>query len=239
MPPPDDASTALPPARGASAERIDALLPQTQCRRCGFDGCLPYAQALARGEAPINRCPPGGAALIGDLARLLGRPVAALDPQCGVERPLQVARIDEERCIGCTLCIQACPVDAIAGAIRLMHTVVAQDCTGCELCVAPCPMDCIAMIEVRPARAWSRADAQRARQRMHERAARLERERAENDARLAAKAEHRLAELARDEALPDAEAARRRAIVQSALERVRERRRQRECAPPPADGTSP
>lgn len=131
---------------GDLADRIDAALPQTQCRRCGYPACRPYAEAVARGEAAINRCPPGGQESVRTLARITGRTVLPLDPECGVETPPQVALIDEDACIGCTKCIQACPVDAIVGANKLMHTVVADLCTGCELCMAPCPVDCIAMV---------------------------------------------------------------------------------------------
>ncbi len=135
----------------ALVARIDAVLPQTQCTRCGYPACRPYAEAIARGEAAINRCPPGGAEGVRTLARITGRPVLPLDPACGIETPTRVAIIDEDACIGCTKCIQACPVDAIVGASKLMHTVVADLCTGCELCVAPCPVDCIAMVPVRDA----------------------------------------------------------------------------------------
>jgi electron transport complex protein RnfB len=128
------------------ARRIDALLPQTQCRRCGFDACRPYAEALARGETALNRCPPGGAALIGELAALLGRPALPLDPDCGREEPPRVAFIDEPACIGCARCLDPCPTDAIVGARKRMHTVIAADCTGCELCVPVCPVDCIRMV---------------------------------------------------------------------------------------------
>ncbi|HWU84998.1 MAG TPA: electron transport complex subunit RsxB [Rhodocyclaceae bacterium] len=130
--------------------RIDAVLPQTQCTKCGYDGCRPYAAALARGEADINQCPPGGDAGIHVLADLLGRPYKLLNPANGVEQPRLVAVIDEPVCIGCTLCIQACPVDAIIGAAKLMHTVVPELCSGCDLCVAPCPVDCISMQPVPP-----------------------------------------------------------------------------------------
>jgi electron transport complex protein RnfB len=128
-------------------DRIDALLPQTQCRQCGYNGCRPYADAIAQGSADINRCPPGGEDVINDLAHLLQRPALPLDTSRGVTKPPAVAVIDEAWCIGCTLCIQACPVDAIAGAAKLMHTVIADECTGCELCVPPCPVDCIRMAE--------------------------------------------------------------------------------------------
>ncbi len=129
-----------------TAESIDALLPQTQCTRCGYRGCRPYAEAIARGEAEINQCPPGGAATIEALARLLGRDPLPLNPANGIEMPHRVAQIDESRCIGCAKCLPPCPVDAIVGASRHMHTVLTELCTGCELCIAPCPVDCIAML---------------------------------------------------------------------------------------------
>jgi electron transport complex protein RnfB len=124
------------------ADEIDALLPQTQCAQCGFPGCRPYAEAIARGDAEINLCPPGGEAGVRALAELLG-----VEPQPLASPPAvrRLAVIDEARCIGCTLCLQACPVDAIVGAARLMHTVIAAECTGCELCLSPCPVDCIRM----------------------------------------------------------------------------------------------
>jgi electron transport complex protein RnfB len=125
--------------------KIDAALPQTQCTKCGYDGCRPYAEAIARGEADINQCPPGGDHGIHVLADLLQREYKPLNPNHGVEQPRMQAVIDEPICIGCTLCIQACPVDAIVGAAKQMHTVVADLCTGCDLCVAPCPVDCISM----------------------------------------------------------------------------------------------
>lgn len=127
-------------------ERIDALLPQTQCGQCGFPGCKPYATAIASGEADINQCPPGGEAGVRALATLLGREPRPLSAEHGEHKPPQVALIDEAVCIGCTKCIQACPVDAIVGATRLMHSVIAQDCTGCELCIPPCPVDCISLV---------------------------------------------------------------------------------------------
>jgi electron transport complex protein RnfB len=126
-------------------ERIDALLPQTQCTRCGYAGCSPYAAAIAGGEAPINQCPPGGAATIHALADLLRQPLIPLNPNNGVEAALQVAWIDETRCIGCARCLAPCPVDAIVGAQKFMHTVLLDRCTGCELCLPPCPVDCIEM----------------------------------------------------------------------------------------------
>ncbi|WP_227814279.1 electron transport complex subunit RsxB [Nitrogeniibacter aestuarii] len=126
-------------------DKIDEILPQTQCGQCGFPGCRPYAEAIANGEADINQCPPGGEEGIRHLADLLGREFKPLDEEHGVEKPKSVALIDEETCIGCTLCIQACPVDAIVGAAKQMHTVIEKECTGCELCLAPCPVDCITM----------------------------------------------------------------------------------------------
>ncbi len=128
------------------AEDIDALLPQTQCTRCGYPGCRPYAEAIARAEAQINQCPPGGAATIAALAQLLHREPLPLNPANGLEQAPPVAFIDEDACIGCAKCLAPCPVDAIVGARRHMHTVVMELCTGCELCVAPCPVDCIAMV---------------------------------------------------------------------------------------------
>jgi Na+-translocating ferredoxin:NAD+ oxidoreductase subunit B len=128
------------------AAAIDALLPQTQCTRCGYPGCLPYAEAIARGEADINQCPPGGTETILALADLTGRPATRLNFDNGLEAAPTVAFIDEERCIGCTKCLPPCPVDAIVGARQRMHTVIVETCTGCELCVAPCPVDCISMV---------------------------------------------------------------------------------------------
>lgn len=152
-------------------DAIDRVLPQTQCTQCGYDGCLPYARAIAEGEAPINRCPPGGQAGIRKLAALLDQPVIPLDTSRGLPGPLQVAVIDEAHCIGCTLCIQACPVDAIIGANKLMHTVIPDLCTGCDLCVAPCPVDCITMEDA--GREWTDDDAHQARQRHRNRQQRL------------------------------------------------------------------
>lgn len=129
------------------ALRVDALLPQTQCTQCGFDGCMPYAEAIARGEAEINRCPPGGDSGISALAALLSKPTLPLDTTRGIHHPHRVAVIDEAECIGCAKCLKPCPTDAILGANKFMHTVVASLCTGCELCIAPCPVDCISMVE--------------------------------------------------------------------------------------------
>jgi Na+-translocating ferredoxin:NAD+ oxidoreductase subunit B len=168
------------------ADRIDALLPQTQCEQCGYHGCRPYAEAIASGAAGINQCPPGGAAGIAKLAALLDRPALPLDPAHGVEKPRMLARIVEADCIGCTKCIQACPVDAIVGAAKLMHTVLADDCTGCELCVPACPVDCI-VLEPMPAAQVDVQHADQARLHFQRREARLARERAQREAELAAR----------------------------------------------------
>ncbi|GAB4348975.1 MAG: hypothetical protein Kow0073_02240 [Immundisolibacter sp.] len=138
------------PAATALVDAIDALLPQTQCGRCGYDGCRPYAQALAAGVCDLNRCPPGGERTVAALAAVLGRPPRALDPACGAPPPPQRAWIDPEACIGCTKCIQACPVDAIVGAGKRLHGVIADECNGCALCVAPCPVDCIHLLPQPP-----------------------------------------------------------------------------------------
>ena len=139
--------------------RIDALLPQTQCGQCQYAGCRPYAAAIAAGEADINRCPPGGETTLRALAALLDRPAGTPDPVYGEHKAPQVAWIDEERCIGCARCLPACPVDAIVGAARQMHTVIAAQCTGCELCLPPCPVDCIELRPVQAATGRSRRAA--------------------------------------------------------------------------------
>jgi electron transport complex protein RnfB len=128
-------------------DRIDAILPQTQCGQCGYPGCRPYAEAIAEGVADINLCPPGGEDGIHKLADLLGLEFKPFGGS-SVPKPKSVAFIDENICIGCTLCLQACPVDAIAGAAKQMHTIIASECTGCELCIAPCPVDCISMVAI-------------------------------------------------------------------------------------------
>jgi electron transport complex protein RnfB len=197
---------AVPPE--TPVDRLDAALPQTQCRRCGYDGCRPYAEAVAQGAA-INRCPPGGDAVVAVLARLTQRPVVALDPTCGAPRALFLARIDEASCIGCTLCIDACPVDAIVGAAKRMHTVLPALCTGCELCLPPCPVDCIAMVPA--GRAWSPEDARAARDRYTAR----NRRRASAQASSATRATSSTAE---------SERVKREAAVAAALVRARARR---------------
>lgn len=210
------------------AELIDAALPQTQCTRCGYPDCRRYADAVAAGEADINQCPPGGAEGIARLAALTGRPVLPLNPANGVEATRGVAVIDEAWCIGCTLCIKACPVDCIVGAPKAMHVVVAAQCTGCELCVPACPVDCISMPEVTTTTgwaAWSPTQADEARDRYAFRQFRRHREARENEARLTAKAEAKLADLPAASAITDpAQLDRKRAAIEAALARARARR---------------
>ena len=189
---PNSPPSATPsPGVASLAQRIDALLPQTQCTRCGYADCRAYAEAVASGEAPLNQCPPGGAEGIRQLAALLGQPELPLNPEFGDEGPRRVVYIEEATCIGCTLCIQACPVDAIVGAPKRMHAVVEADCTGCELCLPVCPMDCIALEEASAGAtgwaAWSPAQADTARARYADRQARLARDARADDARLSAK----------------------------------------------------
>lgn len=167
--------------------KIDVLLPQTQCGQCGFPGCKPYASAIAEGRADINQCPPGGDEGIRRLAELLGVKAKPLNPENGTFKPKAVAFIDEQACIGCTLCIPACPVDAIVGAAKQMHTIIASDCTGCELCIAPCPVDCISLLplpeETIPLGWQAAADAARERYEFH--LLRIEREQQEKIEKLA------------------------------------------------------
>lgn len=192
--------------------RIDALLPQTQCRRCGYPGCRPYAEAIARGEAEINRCPPGGESTITRIAALLGRSSLPLNPSYGVEAPFRIARVVEELCIGCTKCIRACPVDAIIGAAKQMHTVLTELCTGCELCLPPCPMDCIEMV---PAGfGWDEERAAVAREHYEARTVRL-----------AAEAKRRANEREPESlAEPEHDLEARRAAVRASIARERARR---------------
>lgn len=187
-------------------ERLDAELPQTQCTQCGYDGCRPYAQAMTDGLAPINRCPPGGQGGVVALAEVLNTAVLPLDLTRGSPQPLRVAVIDETHCIGCTLCMVACPVDAIVGANKRMHTVLADVCTGCDLCVAPCPVDCIDMVPAQ--RAWTSADTRVARQRHQRRNLRVQQEKAA---------------LATPVAPPEAEPT-KQAVITDALARARARR---------------
>ncbi len=175
------------------AAAIDAALPQTQCTRCGYPDCRHYAEAIAAGEAGIDRCPPGGAQGIARLSAITGRPVVPLNPENGVEGPRRLAVIDEAWCIGCTLCIKACPVDCIVGAPKRMHHLIDELCTGCDLCVPACPVDCISMVEITPGSAgwdaWSDRQADEARERYAFHRMRSERDKQENDERLALKAQ--------------------------------------------------
>jgi electron transport complex protein RnfB len=212
----------------ALADRLDAALPQTQCTRCGYADCRHYAEAMARGEAPINQCPPGGAEGIARLAAITGDPVIALNPSHGHEGPRKLVFIDEDWCIGCTLCIKACPVDCIVGAPKSMHTVIEHLCTGCELCLPVCPVDCISLEDATPGAsgwaAWSPAQADEARRRYAAHRERTERDRRENDERLAAKAESKLADLANASTITDPAALeRKRAVIEAALKRARSR----------------
>ncbi|MDR3453317.1 MAG: electron transport complex subunit RsxB [Rhodoferax sp.] len=213
----------------ALAARINALLPQTQCTRCGYPDCAGYAQAIASGEAEINQCPPGGAEGVARLAGLTGRPVRPLNPANGLEAPRTVAVIDEAWCIGCTLCIAACPTDAIIGSNKLMHTVIEPYCTGCELCVPVCPVDCISMENTSQARtgwaAWSQAQADEALERYEFHSFRRTRDKGENDKRLEDKAQAKLADLPAHSQITDPEAlAKKRAVIEAALARARARR---------------
>lgn len=205
----------------ATASAIDALLPQMQCRKCGYPACEPYAHAIASGEAAINRCAPGGRELIARLAELTGAPELAPDPSCGSAGERRVARIDEDRCIGCTLCIQACPVDAIVGASKQMHTVIAAECNGCELCLPPCPVDCIDLLPLpEPNDAERERLARQWKARFEARTARLERDKARRAERLAAKRlEHQRTAL--HSTTPDGKLVDRRAILRAAIERAR------------------
>lgn len=202
-------------------QEIDNLLPQTQCTQCGFEGCLPYAKALANNEVDLNRCPPGGEPTIAALSALLNKPPKTVDPTCGITIERHIASIDPQHCIGCTLCIKACPVDAIVGSSKRRHAVIAELCTGCELCIPPCPVDCIDMIFMPEFSTWDQTQAHEARRRMQSREVRLKRQKEEQSQRLEAKAIHKLDEL--DDS-PSPDAAAKKAVIQAALARARARR---------------
>ena len=221
------------------ANRLEDILPQTQCTKCSYPDCRAYAEAMATGEALPNRCPPGGVEGIQRLSAVLA-PIfpqdafelhPQIDSECGVERPRPVAFIDPKTCIGCTLCIQACPVDAIVGASKQMHVVLSDWCTGCDLCIPPCPVDCITMIDVTNEKtgwdAWSPELAKLARSRYEARDVRLDREQRDNDERLAKKAAAKL-EVVNTEN-PDSEEAlkeqeRKRAIIAAAIARAQQKK---------------
>ena len=213
-------------------QQLDALLPQTQCTRCGYPDCAHYAQAMADGLADINQCPPGGQEGVERLAQLLGRPVIALNPEHGEEAPRTLAVIDEAWCIGCTLCIKACPVDCIVGASKQMHTVIESQCTGCELCVPACPVDCISLVPahaITPAptgwQAWSAEQAHDAKARYEHTRARRQQAEADQDKRLVAKAAHKLAHLAEESRISDPQALdRKRQVIEAAMARARARK---------------
>ncbi len=209
-------------------QRLLDALPQTQCTRCGYPDCAAYAQAMATGEAGINQCPPGGAEGIARLAAITGTPVLPLDPTFGAEAPRSVAFIDENWCIGCTLCLDACPTDAIVGSNKRMHTVLEAHCTGCELCLPVCPVDCILLENVSGTQtgwsAWPQTLANEARTRYDARKQRRAREDAEHAQRLQAKAEMKLADLpAHSQHTDPAVLDQKRAVIEAALARARAR----------------
>jgi electron transport complex protein RnfB len=214
------------PAQLDLARRIDALLPQTQCTRCGYPDCAAYALAIARSEAAINQCPPGGADGVSRLALVTQRPDLPLNPSFGVEAPRTVAVIDEAWCIGCTLCINACPTDAIVGSNKQMHTVIESACTGCDLCLPVCPVDCIQMVSVSAEHtgwaAWSTDQADTARQRYTHRQQRLQQKEQAQQSHLVAKAQAHLQDLESHTKVPDgagktAELDRKRSIIEAAI----------------------
>lgn len=206
--------------RDALADRLDAALPQTQCTRCGYPDCRSYAEAIAAGDAAINQCPPGGAEGIARLARLTGRPVQALNPLNGHEGPRRLAVIDEAWCIGCTLCLKACPVDCIVGGPKSMHTVIEPLCTGCELCIPACPVDCISLVDASPGRtgwdAWSPAQADEARERFEFHRARLAHDEQQRQARMAARSA--------PTAAAGTEVSVKSSVIEAALARARQRK---------------
>jgi len=206
--------------RDALADRLDAALPQTQCTRCGYPDCRSYAEAIAAGDAAINQCPPGGAEGIARLARLTGRPVQALNPLNGHEGPRRLAVIDEAWCIGCTLCLKACPVDCIVGGPKSMHTVIEPLCTGCELCIPACPVDCISLVDASPGRtgwdAWSPAQADEARGRFEFHRARLAHDEQQRQARMAARSA--------PSAAAGTEVSVKSSVIEAALARARQRK---------------
>lgn len=213
------------------ATRIDAALPQTQCTRCGFPDCKRYAEAIANGAAAINQCPPGGAQGIGRLAAITGLPRLTLNASHGAEGPRRLAVIDETWCIGCTLCLHACPVDCIVGSHKRMHTVIEPLCTGCELCLPACPVDCISLQAASSGErsgwdAWSAAQANESRERYAWHRLRSAREQQENEPRLAAESLPGADAPAHDAQLADTQTAQhKQAVIAAALARSRAQRR--------------
>ncbi|MCJ7800613.1 MAG: electron transport complex subunit RsxB [Polaromonas sp.] len=210
-------------------DRINAALPQTQCTRCGYPDCAAYAQAVAAGSAAINQCPPGGAEGVRRLSAITGLPVQALNPANGTEAPRAVAFIDEAWCIGCTLCIKACPTDAIMGSNKMMHTVIEPYCTGCELCLPVCPVDCINLENVTGAQtgwaAWSPAEADQARERYQFNSLRRKQNKRSNDKKLETLAQSKLSDLAGHSKITDPDVlARKRSIIEAALASARAKR---------------
>lgn len=217
------------PAPDTLAARLLDALPQTQCTRCGYPDCAAYAQAIADGEAAINQCPPGGAEGVARLAALTGQAVQPLNPANGTEGPRSVAWIDESWCIGCTLCLKACPVDCIVGGNKRMHTVIESQCTGCELCIPVCPVDCIALENVTGDRtgwaAWSLAEAAQARKRYEFASWQRKRDAEEHAKTLEKKAAHKLAHLPElTKGASGEELDRKRAVIEAALARARAKR---------------
>jgi Na+-translocating ferredoxin:NAD+ oxidoreductase subunit B len=212
------------------ADQIDSLLPQTQCTRCGYPDCRSYAQAIADRQTDINRCPPGGTEGVVRIAALTGRAVLPLDDTCGIEGPLTVAVIDEAWCIGCTLCIKACPIDCIVGSHKQMHTVIEAQCTGCELCLPACPVDCISLEVVTPGRmgwqAWTETQATEARSRYLDRNRRRSSAGSLHAEQLEMKACRKLDNLEAltlDTEVPG-ESDRKRSVIEAALARSRSQR---------------
>ncbi|MBK6593978.1 MAG: electron transport complex subunit RsxB [Burkholderiales bacterium] len=221
----------MKPAEGAPEElaaRLLDALPQTQCTRCGLPDCAAYAQAIVEGEAGINQCPPGGQSGVTTLAHITGLPSVALDPQFGQEGPRHVVYIDENWCIGCTLCIAVCPTDAIVGSNKRMHTVMERYCTGCDLCLPVCPVDCIVIENATDQAtgwdAWSQAQADLARERYNFRVRRTQKQQQQHAITQAALAQTKLANLAEHSRIADPKVLEhKKAVIEAAMARAREK----------------